>query len=161
MATAQQITNGNQRLNTPAIAPLKPIPQLVSPGRSGNANKQGQILPVTVELNEVMFTGRVPISAWTFAIGIQDKLWISRLTTLSFGKRHNVNSRVFRNRMFIPDYSLDLDLDITAYNQYGDVLKAKRPLRAYIQNTHNQASRLIRLEEDWTQLLLNFKVNVG
>ena len=123
-------------------------------------NLKGEIKPVRVVLQEVMFTSRVPMSTWTFAFAVNDKLWISDLTTLYFGKRVELKKSIYRGKMFIPDRGGSLGIGITAYNSYGDVFNMNRDLHVSAHNTGNSGGSLIHNDEDWTQLLFKFQVHV-
>lgn len=133
-----------------------------SPFRSGKVpgetNRYGEVMPIQVRLDEVMFTSRVPLSTWTFAFAIKDKLWVSSLTTLYFGKRTAFERTIYRGRLFVPGNGAELEIGITAYNSYGDTFNATRQLRVYPNNMAGDAGELIKLDEDWTQLLFKFHV---
>jgi len=126
----------------------------------GETNRHGEIKPVRVTLQEVMFTSRVPLSTWTFVFAINDKLWVSDLTTLYFGKRTAFNKNIFRGKMFVPDKGENLELGITAYNSYGDLFKTSRALHVFSDSKISNAGELIKIDEDWTQLLFKFHVQV-
>jgi len=158
MSYAQPSTHANEgQFVSSGLTPVSEV--TVTRSKHSNNNK-GRIRPVSIELAEVMFTGRVPISTWTFAFSINNKLWISDLTTLYFGKRVGLNKKIYREKLFVPDNRLDLEIGITAYNSYGDVLSASEPLRAFLLNDQNTTSKLVRLDEDWTQILFKFNVKI-
>lgn len=125
----------------------------------GETNRYGQVMPIQVRLDEVMFTSRVPLSTWTFAFAIKDKLWVSSLTTLYFGKRTTFKKTIYRGRLFVPESGSKLEIGITAYNSYGDTFNTTRQLCVYSNNMAGDTGELIRLDEDWTQLLFKFHVH--
>ena len=127
---------------------------------TGTVNRQGQIKPVNVNLEEVMFTSRVPVSTWTFAFALNDKLWVSNLMTLYFGNRTTINKNIYRGKMFVPDRGATLEMGITAYNSYGDMFNTTRDIRVYTNNIANDGRVLVKIDEDWTQLLFKFHVQV-
>lgn len=140
-------------LNKPDFAPV------FREGRvPGATNRHGGVMPVNVVLQEVMFTSRVPLSTWTFVFAINDKLWVSDLTTLYFGKRKLLQKNIFRNKMFVPDQGASLELGITAYNSYGDLFSSSRQLRVYPNNKAGHVGEMCKIDEDWTQLLFKFQV---
>jgi len=124
-------------------------------------NITGQVRPVKITLTELMFTGRVPVSTWTFVFSIHTKLWISDLTTLYFGKRVGMSKMVYREKLFVPDNRLDMEIGITAYNSYGDVLCSSEPMRAFLLNNKNTTSKLVRMDENWIQLLFKFAIEIA
>jgi len=136
----------------PALFRSNPIP--------GATNRTGEIKPVSVTLQEVMFTSRVPLSTWTFAFAVNDKLWISGLTTLYFGKQTVIKRNIYRGKMFVPDRGANLEIGITAYNSYGDIFNTSRDLHVSANNTGNNGGALIKIDEDWTQLLFKFQVQI-
>jgi len=148
-----------QSENAAAPSPLVPT-VMGSASMTGAVNRNGQIKSVSVALEEVMFTSRVPLSTWTFAFAINDKLWVSKLTTLYFGKRTAINKNIYRSKMFVPDRGTNLEMDITAYNSYGDMFNMTRDIRVYTNNTANDGRVLVKIDEDWTQLLFKFHVQV-
>lgn len=127
---------------------------------TGAVNRQGQIKPVKVNLEEVMFTSRVPVSTWTFAFALNDKLWVSNLMTLYFGNRTTINKNIYRSKMFVPDRGATLEMGITAYNSYGDMFNTTRDISVYANNIANDGRVLVKIDEDWTQLLFKFHVQV-
>jgi len=159
MSLAQQteLTNGQPFANA-GFAPLEQIAPRIRSKQTNNL--KGQVRPVTITLSELMFTGRVPVSTWTFVFAIHNKLWISDLTTLYFGKRVGMNKMIYRDKLFVPDNRLDMEIGISAYNSYGDVLCSSEPLRAFMVNKKNTTSKQIRLDQNWTQLLFNFDVEI-
>lgn len=126
----------------------------------GSTNRHGEIRPVCVTLQEVMFTSRVPLSTWTFVFAINDKLWVSDLSTLYFGKRTAFKKTIFRGKLFVPDQGASLELGITAYNSYGDLFKTNRKLQVFTNAKVSNAGELVRIDEDWTQLLFKFHVHI-
>lgn len=126
----------------------------------GATNRAGEIRPVSVTLQEVMFTSRVPLSTWTFAFAVNDKLWVSDLTTLYFGKQTAIKRNIYRGKMFVPDRGGNLEIGITAYNSYGDLFNTSGDLHISANNTGNNGGVLIKIDEDWTQLLFNFQVQI-
>ena len=142
--------------------PSKPVitPVLRDGKVPGSTNRIGRIRTVSVVLEEVMFTSRVPLSTWTFAFGVNDKLWVSDLTTLYFGKRTSFNKKIYRNKLFLPDNGMKLDVGITAYNSYGDRFNITQALRVHASNSANTAGELVKIDEDWTQLLFKFHVRI-
>ena len=160
MSLAQQTGFKNDKqFVKPAVAPAKSIIPVSASKRSNN--HQGQVRPVSVQLTELMFTGRVPVSTWTFVFAIHNKLWISDLTTLYFGKRVGMNKQIYREKLFVPDNRLDMEVGVTAYNSYGNVLIGSESMRAFMLNDKNTTSKLIRLDEDWTQLLFKFDIQIA
>ena len=147
---------------TPAASPgsaARTTPRIVP--MPGKTNYQGQVRPIKLVLEEAMFTGRVPLSTWTFVFGVRNKLWISQLTTLYFGKRLALNKTLYQGKLYVPDRRLDLPVTITAYNGYGDLLQADKLLRGYAPGPGNNGTQLITLEQDWMQLMFRFRVQVG
>ncbi|MGD8925292.1 MAG: hypothetical protein PVG20_00490 [Thioalkalispiraceae bacterium] len=126
----------------------------------GATNRVGEVKAISLILEEVMFTSRVPLSTWTFAFAVNEKLWVSDLTTLYFGKRTPLNRKIYRGRMFIPDQGTNIDVGITAYNSYGDMFKTSQPLRVSAASLTNTAGELVKIDEDWTQLLFKFRVRI-
>ncbi len=157
LATQTEFNNSHQVARS-GLAPLTRITPVMRPRQSNNV--KGQIRPVKITLTELMFTGRVPVSTWTFVFAIHNKLWISDLTTLYFGKRVGMNKLVFRDKLFVPDNRLDMEIGVTAYNSYGDVLSSSEPMRAFMLNEKNTTSKLIRLDQNWTQLLFTFDIEI-
>jgi len=152
-----EFNNRTQHANS-SITPLTSIFP-VARSRQSN-NNTGQIRPVKITLTELMFTGRVPVSTWTFVFSIHNKLWISDLTTLYFGKRIGMNKLVFSDKFFVPDNRLDMDIGITAYNSYGDLLTGEESMRAFILNEKKSTSKLVRIDQDWTQLVFKFDIEI-
>ncbi|VAW96731.1 hypothetical protein MNBD_GAMMA21-1149 [hydrothermal vent metagenome] len=148
--------NDHNQLTNPAIAPITRIYPVARSRQSNNTS--GQVRPVNISLTELMFTGRVPVSTWTFAFAIHNKLWISDLTTLYFGKRVGLNKLIFSGKLFVPDNRLDMEMGITAFNGYGDILDSSEQIRAFMLNEKNTTSKLIRLDQNCTQLL--FKIDI-
>ncbi len=159
MSLAQQTEYENaSQVGRTGIGSLGRIAPLSRTRQSNNT--KGQVRPVNITLSELMFTGRVPVSTWTFVFAIHNKLWISDLTTLYFGKRVGMNKLIYREKLFVPDNRLDMEIGITAYNSYGDALSSSEPMRAFMLNDKNTTSKLMRLDEDWTQLLLKFDIEI-
>lgn len=107
-----------------------------------------------------MFTGRVPLSTWTFTLGIGDKLWVSNLTTLYFGKETRVNREIYQDCVPIQGHRVSLDMSVAVYNNYGDVIKAQRPIRFYELGSNVYPSALLPVEHNWMQLLFKFRLKV-
>ena len=147
LAPQTDFTNSHQSAQ-PGIVPLTSIIPIPQPRQSNNV--KGQV--------RLMFTGRVPVSTWTFVFAINNKLWISDLTTLYFGKRVGMNKLIFGGKLFVPDNRLDMEMGISAYNSYGDILNSTERMQAFMLNEKNTTSKLIRLDQNWTQLL--FKIDI-
>ena len=128
---------------------------------SAVTNRHGGVKPVSVTLQEVMFTSRVPLSTWTFAFAINEKLWVSDLTTLYFGKRTTMNRNIYRGKMFVPDRGGNITIGITAYNSYGDLFNTSRDLHISTNNAANNGGTLVNIDEDWTKLLFKFHVQIA
>ena len=139
----------------PAISPLFRTAQT-----AGATNRLGEVKPLSLTFQEVMFTSRVPVSTWTFAFAVNEKLWVSDLTTLYFGKRTEFEKKIYRGKMFIPDRGGVMTIGITAYNSYGDLFNTTRDLRVFTDNKANTAGGLVKIDEDWTQLLFKFHVHI-
>lgn len=154
MSPAQQTQHFN--ISAPVSIPATP-PKSIVPVRN-KTNYQGQIRPVRISLEEVMFTGRVPVSTWSFAFGLHSKLWVSDLTTLYFGKRLEPRKTIFSGKLYVPDRRFDLALSMTAYNSYGDVLQGNKYLHGYVHASDAGHSDLVTLEQDWMSLLFKFRV---
>ncbi len=160
MSLAQQ--TGFENANQFAKSGIAPVGSIIPVSRSKQSNNhEGQVRPVSIRLSEVMFTGRVPISTWTFAFAIHNKLWVSDLTSLYFGKRVGMNKLIYREKLFVPDNRLDMEIGVTAYNNFGDVLCSSEPMRAFMLNDKNTTSKLFRLDEDWTQLLFKCDIEIA
>lgn len=142
-------------MREPAFAPLFRNGKV-----PGATNRHGGVKSVCVTLQEVMFTSRVPLSTWTFAFAVNDKLWVSDLTTLYFGKRTAFKKNIFRGKMFVPDQGANLELGITAYNSYGDLFNTSRGLHVFTDSKVSNAGELVKIDEDWTQLLFKFHVHI-
>ena len=143
-------------------APMGTIAPLFRTGKvPGETNRYGQVMPVQVVLDEVMFTSRVPLSTWTFAFAVNEKLWVSNLATLYFGKRTSFRKRIYRGKLFVPEKGTDLEIGITAYNSYGEMFNTTRSLRVFPDNKASNTGELIKIDEDWTQLLFKFHVQAG
>lgn len=139
-----------------AVPQLKPI----VPSRN-KTNYRGQIRPVSIWLEEIMYTGRVPVSTWTLALALTQKLWVSDRLSLSFGKRMILQRQIYQDKIYVPDRRLDLNLSVTAYNSYGDIIQANKTLRGYLQAPKPGYLELLSVEQDWMQLLLKFRVKIG
>lgn len=120
-----------------------------------------QICPVILVLQEALFTGSVTMANWTFAISVMNKLWISRKTSLYFGKTRKINRPVFSDSLSIENHRLSLDLDITAYNMYGDVIKTRQTLGIFFVNNRRYYHNLIQIEQNRTCLSLRFATVLG
>ena len=107
-----------------------------------------------------MFTGRVPLSTWTFTIGIGDKLWVSDRTTLYFGKEARINRAIYQDAFPLQGHSVNLDVSVAVYNNYGDVMRTQRPLRFYELGAKVHPSALLPVEHDWMQLMFKFRLMV-
>jgi len=162
MSFAQRSAHRNRAEKQFPASGVEPVATIVPVTSLDNfKDVRRQVRPVSVELAEVMFTGRVPVSTWTFAISVENKLWVSGPTTLYFGKCFDLNKTLYQKDILVADNRIDMEIEITAYNGYGDVLCASESLRAYSVKEQSTTSKLVRLEEDWTQLLLKFNVNVA
>ena len=159
MSLVQQNAFQNDAQLTSGVAPMGSIFPVSRSIQTNNI--KGQVRPVSITLTELMFTGRVPVSTWTFVFAIHKKLWVSDLTTLYFGKRVGMNKLVFREKLYVPDSRLDMEIGVTAYNSYGNVLCRSEPMRAFLLNEKNTTSKLVRLDEDWTQLLFKFDIEIA
>ena len=53
-----------------------------------------------------------------------------------------------------------MTIGITEYNSYGDLFNTTRDLRVFTDNKANTAGGLVKIDEDWTQLLFKFHVQV-
>lgn len=113
---------------------------------------------VNVVLDTVMFTGRVPLSTWTFTIAVGDKLWVSERTSLYFGKETPIRRFIYQDTLPVAQHRITLDVGIAAYNNYGDVLKATRALRFYDANDDFQPGALLQVEDNWMQLMFKFRL---
>ncbi len=115
---------------------------------------------VIVALDSVMYTGRVPISTWLFAIEIGHKLWISNRTTMYFGKQVNIRRPIYSDMLHIDSHRIELDMGISAYNSYGDLLKTRQSLRFYESRDNMKPGNLIQMEQDWMHLMFKFRINI-
>ena len=79
---------------------------------------------------------------------------------LYFGKRTVLKKKIFRGKMFVPDQGANLELGITAYNSYGDLFNTSRGLHIYTNSKASNAGELVKIDEDWTQLLFKFHVHI-
>jgi hypothetical protein len=131
---------------------------LFYPPASGAVPAADESRIVSVTLQEVMFTSRVPLSTWTFAFAANDKMFVSDLTTLYFGKRTAFNKKIYHDSICIPERGASLELGITAYNSYGDLFNVSANLRVHASNQLNATGELVTIDEDWTQLLFKFHV---
>jgi len=113
-----------------------------------------------VALDSAMFTGRVPLSTWTFTIAIADKLWVSDLTTLYFGKETRINREIYHDTFQLQGHRVSLDVGVAVYNNYGDVIKAQRPIRFYELGSQVHPSALLAVEHNWMQLMFKFRLMV-
>ena len=80
--------------------------------------------------------------------------------TLYFGNRTTINKNIYRGKMFVPDRGATLEMGITAYNSYGDMFNTTRDIRVHTNNIANDGRVLVKIDEDWTQLLFKFHVQV-
>jgi len=69
-----------------------------------------------------------------------------------------MNKLIFSGKLFVPDNRLDMEMGITAFNGYGDILDSSEQIRAFMLNEKNTTSKLIRLDQNCTQLL--FKIDI-
>lgn len=120
-----------------------------------------QICPVMLVLQDALFTGNVTMANWTFAISVMNKLWISRKTSLYFGKTRKINRPVFSDSLQIENHRLSLELDITAYNMYGDIIKTKQTLQMFFANNKRYYHNLVQTEQNRTYLSLRFATVLG
>ncbi len=127
------------------ITPAKPAPV---------ANIQ--TLPVTLVLQEALFTGSVTSANWTFAVSVLDKLWISKKTSLYFGKTVTINRPVFHGNVKIANHKLSLDVNVTAYNMYGDVARSTQHLQMFFLEGNKQDQMLFQFEQNRNSLTLKF-----
>ena len=116
--------------------------------------------PFTVALDSVMFTGRVPLSTWTFTIAIGNKLWVSDRTTLYFGKETRINRAIYQDTIPLQGHRVNLDVSVAVYNNYGDVMRTQRPIRFYELGTKVYPSALLPVEHNWMQLMFKFRLKV-
>lgn len=107
-----------------------------------------------------MFTGRVPLSTWTFTIAIADKLWVSDRTTLYFGKETRINRLIYHDTVQLQGHRVGLDVGVAVYNNYGDVMKTQRPIRFYELGSQVHPSALLSVEHNWMQLMFKFRLMV-
>lgn len=115
-----------------------------------------QILPVTLVLQEALFTGSVTSANWTFAVSVLDKLWISKKTSLYFGKTATINRPVFHGNVKIVNHKLSLDVSVTAYNMYGDVARSTQHLQMFFLEGNKQDQMLFQFEQNRNSLTLKF-----
>ena len=134
----------------PALPVAVPFPQQPS----------NLLQPITVALDTVMYTGRVPLSTWTFTVSIVDKLWVSDRTSLYFGIETRIHRQVYHDSVRIKDHRVNLDVSIAAYNNFGDVVKSVQPIRFYELGSKVHPSALLHVEHDWMQLLFKFRLVV-
>ena len=127
------------------IIPVKPAPL---------ANIQ--TLPVTLVLQEALFTGSVTSANWTFAVSVLDKLWISKKTSLYFGKTATINRPVFHGNVKLVNHKLSLDVSVTAYNMYGDVASSTQHLQMFFLEGNKQDQMLFQFEQNRNSLTLKF-----
>ena len=106
----------------------------------------------------MLFTGRVPLSTWTFVIAVADKLWVSDRTTLYFGKRTRLERHLYEDKMKIDANRLSLDIGISAYNSYGEIIQTTQSVSLLNHVKLSEQGIMMRLEQDWTQLIFNFKL---
>ena len=116
--------------------------------------------PITLVLDSVMFTGRVPLSTWTFTIAIADKLWVSDRTTLYFGKETRINRLIYHDTIPLQGHRVNLDVGVAVYNNYGDVMRILQPVRFYELGSEVQPSALLHVEHNWMQLMFKFRLMV-
>ena len=107
-----------------------------------------------------MFTGRVPLSTWTFTIAIGNKLWVSDRTTLYFGKETRINRAIYQDTIPLQGHCVNLDVSVAVYNNYGDVMRTQRPIRFYELGTKVYPSALLPVEHNWMQLMFKFRLKV-
>lgn len=112
--------------------------------------------PVTLVLQDVLFTGNVTMANWTFAISVCNKLWISKKISLYFGKTRRINRPVYMDELTITNQKLDLDVKITAYNMYGDIVKTSQTLHMYFLNGKRFYQTLVQAQHNRTCLSLKF-----
>jgi len=110
-------------------------------------------------LDSVMFTGRVPLSTWTFSIAIGDKLWVSDRISLYFGKETAIRRFIYQGNLPVNQHRINLDVSVAAYNNYGDVLNATQNMRFYEVGDGAQPRGLFQVEDNWMQLLFKFRLS--
>ena len=115
---------------------------------------------ITLVLDSVMFTGRVPLSTWTFTLSVADKLWVSGLKTLYFGKETRINRPIYAATVPMQDHRILLDVGVAVYNNYGDILKTQRAMRFYELGSEVNSSALLPVSQNWMQLLFKFRLVV-
>ena len=115
-----------------------------------------QMLPVTLVLQEALFTGTVTSANWTFAVSVLNKLWISKKTSLYFGKTTTINRPVYHNYLQINNHKLDLDISITAYNMFGDIVRSSQQLQMFFLEGKRQCQTLFQFENNRNSLTLKF-----
>jgi len=117
--------------------------------------------PVTLVLQDVLFTGNVTMANWTFAISVFDKLWISKKTSLYFGKTRRINRPVYTGKMNVINHKVNMDVKITAYNMYGDVIKSHQQLRMFFLNGKRFYQTLLQAEHDRTCMSFKLAAMLG
>jgi hypothetical protein len=120
-----------------------------------------ELLPLTLVLKEALFTGCVTSANWTFVISVQNKLWISKKTSLYFGKTARLNRPVYRGDANIINHKLSLDLNVTAYNMYGEVIRASRQLQLYFLESKKNDQALFQFEQNRNSMTLKFAALLG
>lgn len=128
----------------------------VVPVRPSSPLARLEVLPITLVLKEALFTGSVTSANWTFAISVQNKLWISKKTSLYFGKPARLNRPVYRGLANILNHKLSLDVSVTAYNMYGDVIRSTRPLDFYFLKDRRHDQALFQFEQNRNSMTLKF-----
>lgn len=143
---------------------LAPYPDLaaytVQPVSPSPLNREERS-PLTLVLKEALFTGCVTSANWTFVISVQNKLWISKKTSLYFGKTARLNRPVYRGDADIINHKLSLDLNVTAYNMYGDVIRASRQLQLYFLEGKKNDQALFQIEQNRNSMTLKFAALLG
>ena len=124
----------------------------------GSARREKHPANVILALDTVMFTGRVPLSTWTFTLSIADKLWVSDRTTLYFGKETRIHRAVYRDNIPRVGHRVDFQVGVAAYNNYGDVVTSVQPVRFYDTGHQAHPSALLHVEQNWMQLLFKFRL---
>jgi len=115
-----------------------------------------QTLPVTLVLQEALFTGSVTSANWTFAVSVLDKLWISKKTSLYFGKTATINRSVYHGNVKIVNHKLSLDVSVTAYNMFGDVARSTQHMQMFFLERNKQNQMLFQFEQNRNSLTLKF-----
>jgi hypothetical protein len=132
----------------------------ILPVRPEPLNRQ-KIVPLTLVLKEALFTGCVTSANWTFVISMQDKLWISKKTSLYFGKTARLNRPVYRGPANIIDHKLSLNLSVTAYNMYGSVIRSSQQVQFYFLEGEKNDDALFQFEQNHNSMTLKFAALLG